>query len=144
MFYIIPIISQSATGKVIPELGAGGGAGNLIQSHDLELEDLEDEDIAKLKALCIKKISDPEVRLKTLDIISQVIQSKPKVVSLDLLDLTRTRKTCLSRSLLSGLQSSTRTTSSARSLVQKRVMRGSRLQLVLLKKSRFQGKLQVS
>ncbi|KAK3168363.1 hypothetical protein OEA41_004810 [Lepraria neglecta] len=76
----------SATGKVIPELGAGGGAGDLIQSHDLELEDLEDEDIAKLKALCTKKISDPEVRLKTLDIISQAIQSKRKVVSLGPLD----------------------------------------------------------
>lgn len=39
MVYIIPIISRSATGKVIPEHGAGGGAGDLIQSHDLELED---------------------------------------------------------------------------------------------------------
>ena len=70
MLYIIPIISRSAIGKVIPELGAGGSAGDLIQPHDLELENLEDEDIAKLKTLCTKKISDPEVRRKTLDIIS--------------------------------------------------------------------------
>jgi hypothetical protein len=85
--YIIPIISRSVEGTVIPEVGAGGGAGDLIRSHDLELKDLEDDEIAKLKTLCIEKAVGPEARRKTLDFISRAFQSGQKVVSLDALDL---------------------------------------------------------
>ncbi|KAL2039199.1 hypothetical protein N7G274_007867 [Stereocaulon virgatum] len=84
--YIIPIISRSVEGTVISEVRAGGGARDLIRSHDLELEDLEDDEIAKLKALCIEKAVGPEARRKTLNFISQAFQSGQKVVSLDALD----------------------------------------------------------
>ena len=84
--YIIPIVSRSVEGTVIPEAGAGGGAGDLIRSHDLELEDLEDDEIAKLKTLCNEKTVGSEARRKTLDLISQAFESRQKVVSLDALD----------------------------------------------------------
>ncbi len=83
--YITPIISRSATGQVIPEVGAGGGARDLDQSHDLRLDNLKAEEVEKLIQLCTNKIIHSEARLKTLGIISKAFVSKKDAVSLDAL-----------------------------------------------------------
>lgn len=83
--YITPIISRSATGQVIPEVGAGGGARDLDQSHDLRLDNLKAEEVDKLIQLCTNKAITSEARLRTVDIISKAVASKKAAVSLDAL-----------------------------------------------------------
>lgn len=82
MVYITPIISRSATGQVIPEVGAGGGARDLDQSHDLRLDNLKAEEIDKLIQLCTNKLITSEARLRTVDIISKAVASKKEAVPL--------------------------------------------------------------
>lgn len=85
MVYIIPIISRSTTGQVIPEVGAGGGARDLDRSHDLRLDNLKAEEVDKLIQLCTNKVITSEARLRIVDVISKAIASKNKAVSLDAL-----------------------------------------------------------
>ena len=85
MVYITPIISRSATGQVIPEVGAGGGARDLDQSHDLRLDNLKAEEVERLIQLCTDKIVHSEARLRTVGIISEAFISKKEAVSLDAL-----------------------------------------------------------
>ena len=83
--YITPIISRSATGQVVPEVGAGGGARDLDQSHDLRLDNLKAEEVDKLIQLCTNKVITSEARLRTVDIIHKALASKKAAVSLDAL-----------------------------------------------------------
>lgn len=80
--YITPIISRSATGQVVPEAGAGGGARDLDQLHDIRLDNLKAEEANKLIAFCTDTIMDNEARLRTVDIISKALASKKEAVSL--------------------------------------------------------------
>ena len=80
--YITPIISRSATGQVVPEAGAGGGAGDLDQSHVIRLDNLKAEEANKLIELCTETIVDNEARLRTVDVISKALASKKEAVLL--------------------------------------------------------------
>ena len=86
--YITPIIARSAAGQVLPEIGAGGGGNDLIQSHDLALDNLAEDEVEELKKLCTRKIRDSNERLNTLDIILKAIGSQKQALSLDALGLS--------------------------------------------------------
>ena len=81
--WIKPIITRTDHGVDLPELGAGGGGGDLTQMHELELDDT----IAamELMKLCSENIEDSQARSKTLLLITQALNSKNKAMSLDAL-----------------------------------------------------------
>jgi len=80
---ITPIISRSAAGEVIAEVGAGGGFGDLVQAQELELDH---QLIKDLKQWCKDKFVDREKRQPTLDLIAQVELSKLRSVPMTTLD----------------------------------------------------------
>jgi hypothetical protein len=79
--FIRPILSRSASGAVVPEIGAGGGGGDLeIQALELELGD--EEKVLKLVEVCSEVIVNRELRKKTLNYIDQARRSQRQSVSL--------------------------------------------------------------
>lgn len=80
--WITPIITHASNGDIVPELGAaaGGGGGDLHQSHNLELND--PADILKLMQLCSDKIMDKDARARALQVISDAASSPEKTINL--------------------------------------------------------------
>jgi hypothetical protein len=78
---IIPIVTRTKDGSEVPELGAGGGIGDLHQSHELELSD--DSTVCQLANLCVELISDQRTRLATIEALSVAYRSNSKSLSLD-------------------------------------------------------------
>ena len=83
--WITPIITRAMDGSNIQELGAGGGGGDLLETHELDLNDA----IATMELikLCSKRIADPKARSKTLSLIADAVTSSDKVVLLDSTEL---------------------------------------------------------
>ncbi|ODH33671.1 hypothetical protein ACO22_03289 [Paracoccidioides brasiliensis] len=79
--YITPIVSRTSDGSEIPELGAGGGQGDLYQSHELDLSD--GAVFQQLSNICFERIKDEKTRSLALDALSDAHQSKSKSLSLD-------------------------------------------------------------
>ena len=78
--WIRPIITRTQSGETVPELGAGGGGGDLLQNHELELNDVTAT--VELMKLCSEKIQDPMARSRTLALISKAVSSRSKALSL--------------------------------------------------------------
>jgi DNA cross-link repair 1C protein len=78
---IIPIVTRTENGYEVPELGAGGGIGDLYQSHELELSD--DSTFRQLANLCAELIPDQNTRLATIEALSIAYKSNSKSLSLD-------------------------------------------------------------
>lgn len=89
--WITPIIARSIDGASIPETGAGGGEGDLIEAHELELKDANTA--AELIHLCSENIRDRQALERTLDLISTGLKTANKTVTLDALKLARRRDT---------------------------------------------------
>ncbi|KAI9705946.1 MAG: Protein artemis [Candelina mexicana] len=70
---ITPIISRLSTGAELPELGAGGGGGDLNETHELELDDAGE--VGMLLKLCVDKVSDPTSVAKIITLISTAMVS---------------------------------------------------------------------
>ncbi|KAL8774030.1 MAG: hypothetical protein Q9209_001138 [Squamulea sp. 1 TL-2023] len=81
--WITPLISRSDQGD-IPELGAGGGGGDLVQIHELELFDPQAG--LKLVELCKHQILDNRNLTQTLRLVNDVLYSDKKTVTLNLFD----------------------------------------------------------
>jgi len=82
--FITPIISRSALGAVVPEVGTGGGGGDLeIQALELKLDD--EDKVLKLMKVCSELIVNCELRKKTLDFIDQARLSQKRSISLNAL-----------------------------------------------------------
>ncbi|KAL5339089.1 hypothetical protein BJX70DRAFT_364961 [Aspergillus crustosus] len=79
--YITPIVSRTTKGSDIPELGAGGGLGDLYQIHELELPD--QSSLALLEQLCSEKIHDPRALSRAKEALSEAFRSTSKALSLD-------------------------------------------------------------
>ncbi|KLJ10019.1 hypothetical protein EMPG_14575 [Blastomyces silverae] len=79
--YITPIVSRMDDGVEIPELGAGGGQGDLYQSHELELQD--DSAFQQLLNVCSERIQDEEIRTSIIAALSEAHKSTSKSLSLD-------------------------------------------------------------
>ena len=69
----------------MPEIGAGGGAGDLIQCDQLELDNTQDT--LALTKVCSEKISDKELRMKTLAFISDTVLVQKKWIFLGALQV---------------------------------------------------------
>lgn len=82
--YITPVISRSHTGDIVPELGAGGGGDDLLQSHELKLDNEVMESLTKLIS---EKVSDRELRIRILGLISQARLSERSSIGLDVLNV---------------------------------------------------------
>ncbi|KAL8749004.1 MAG: hypothetical protein Q9184_006977 [Pyrenodesmia sp. 2 TL-2023] len=81
--WITPSITRTKEGNV-PELGAGGGGGDLIQCHELDLGDPEAG--LRLIELCGKQIRDQKALRLTVDLVEQMVYSRKHVVDLSRLD----------------------------------------------------------
>ncbi|KAJ5106374.1 hypothetical protein N7456_003049 [Penicillium angulare] len=83
--YITPIVNRTREGDEIPEVGAGGGAGDLYQAHELELPD--ESALARLEELCAQHIHDPEALSKTRTALLEAFRSRKRTLSLDRYDV---------------------------------------------------------
>ncbi|KAL8757857.1 MAG: hypothetical protein Q9199_001928, partial [Rusavskia elegans] len=81
--WITPLINRSDQGD-IPELGAGGGGGDLTQTHELEITDPQTG--LKLIELCRHQIRDDKELTQTLRLLEEVLRSDRGTVPLDWLD----------------------------------------------------------
>ena len=79
--YITPIVTRDRTGIELPEIGAGGGKGDLLQIHELELSD--EITLRKLEAVLSEHITDESVLLQTKDLLKLAFTSKQRALSLD-------------------------------------------------------------
>ncbi|KAJ5746615.1 DNA repair metallo-beta-lactamase [Penicillium odoratum] len=79
--YITPIVNRTIDGTEIPEVGAGGGGGDLYQVHELELPD--ESALACLEKLCAQHIPNQKVLSQTREALSKAFRSSKKVLSLD-------------------------------------------------------------
>lgn len=79
--YITPIVSRTEDNSDVPEVGAGGGLGDLYQIHELELPD--QSSLTKLEQLCSEKIHDPRALSKAKEALLEAFRSKNKTLSLD-------------------------------------------------------------
>ncbi|PLB46692.1 DNA repair protein [Aspergillus steynii IBT 23096] len=84
--YIVPIVNRAKDGSKVPEVGVGGGAGDLYQIHELELPD--ESTLEQLDRLCLEQIHDPRSLSQTRKIISDAFKSKTKALSLDSYGIT--------------------------------------------------------
>ena len=82
---ITPIISHLSNGAYIPEIGAGGGEGDLIQAHELELKDADAA--IELMKFCSENIKDGDTLGETLNLISHGLKSAKRTLSLGPLKL---------------------------------------------------------
>jgi DNA repair metallo-beta-lactamase len=83
--WITPIITRSIEGILVPELGAGGGGGDLHQSPELELRDLRST--AEIVDLCKQFVRDPLDVQRLLAQIEDVRSSRDLRVPLKGVDL---------------------------------------------------------
>lgn len=79
--YITPIVNRTNDGAEIPEVGAGGGIGDLYQTHELELPD--ESTLAQIEKLCLEHIHDKQRSSQMQKALSEAFQSRKKALSLD-------------------------------------------------------------
>lgn len=79
--YIEPIVGRLQDGSQLPDVGIGGGAGDLYQVHELELPD--QASLEELEKLCLERIHDSQVLSQTRDALFEAFRSKSKSLSLD-------------------------------------------------------------
>ncbi|KAL8699010.1 MAG: hypothetical protein Q9224_001598 [Gallowayella concinna] len=80
LVWITPLINRSDQGD-IPELGAGGGGGDLTQAHELELTDPQAG--LKLIELCKEQIRDDAILFQTLRLVEDALCSSKRTVALN-------------------------------------------------------------
>ncbi|KAI4258097.1 MAG: hypothetical protein LQ352_001340 [Teloschistes flavicans] len=81
--WITPSITRWKEGDV-PEIGAGGGSGDLTQSHELEV--LDSEAGRMLLELCAAQIMDTKLLMSTMNLIEKALDSGKRAIALDLQD----------------------------------------------------------
>lgn len=77
--WITPVITRTGKGVDVPELGAGGGGGDLDQVHELELNDTDA--VGRLMNLCSTNIQDPKQLSKIISLLSTAMVSDRKTLS---------------------------------------------------------------
>ncbi|KAJ5183387.1 hypothetical protein N7492_001003, partial [Penicillium capsulatum] len=79
--YVTPIVNRTNDGAEIPEVGAGGGLGDLYQVHELELPD--ESSLVDLQKLCLQNIQDPQLLSQIQNALVEAFQSKRQALPLD-------------------------------------------------------------
>jgi hypothetical protein len=74
-------VNRTTEGAEIPEVGAGGGIGDLYQTHELELPD--ESTLEELEKLCLQHVHDEQLRQQLLTTLIEAFRSKKKALSLD-------------------------------------------------------------
>jgi DNA cross-link repair 1C protein len=82
--WITPIIGRTSEGKELPELGAGGGSGDLRPSLELDLR--EQNVTEELKRLCKETIDDVKERMRIFDLLSDALASGASTLRLEGMD----------------------------------------------------------
>ncbi|PCG97838.1 hypothetical protein PENOC_066140 [Penicillium occitanis (nom. inval.)] len=113
--YITPIVTRDRTGIEVPEIGAGGGKGDLYQTHELELPD--EITLQKLEALLSEHITDESVLSQTKGLLKLAFTSNQRALSLDEYGLADDADIPLKE--LASMLSSTRNPSESRSFEEK-------------------------
>lgn len=113
--HITPIVTRDKTGIEVPEIGAGGGKGDLYQIHELELPD--EMTLRKLEALLSEHIPDESVLSQTKDLLKLAFTSKQRALSLDEYGLADDADIPLKE--LASMLSSTRNPTESRSFEEK-------------------------
>ncbi|GES61483.1 DNA repair protein [Aspergillus terreus] len=79
--YITPIVNRTVDGTRIPEVGAGGGGGDLYQVHELELPD--QSAVEQLEKLCLERVTDGQVLSQMRQRLNAAFHSRRKALPLD-------------------------------------------------------------
>lgn len=79
--YIAPIINRTNNGAELPEVGTGGGLGDLYQIHELELPD--ESVLAELDKISLQHIQDEGALAQIRNTLSEAFRSKRKALILD-------------------------------------------------------------
>lgn len=79
--YIYPLVNRLKDGTEIIEEGAGGGAGDLYQSHELELPDLSA--LEELEKFCLERFGDTKACSGIKETLLGAFKSKSRTLSLD-------------------------------------------------------------
>lgn len=98
--YITPIVNRTSSGTEVPEVGAGGGIGDLYQTHELELPD--ESALVELEKLCLQHVHDTEARSQIRDALLRGFQSRRKSLLLDTYGLQKEGEISL-KSLVTAL-----------------------------------------
>ena len=98
--YITPIVNRTSSGTEVPEVGAGGGIGDLYQTHELELPD--EAALDELEKLCLQYVHDTEARSHIRDALLRAFQSRRKSLLLDTYGLQKEEEISL-KSLVTAL-----------------------------------------
>lgn len=77
----MPIVGRLEDGTRVPEIGAGGGGGDLYQTHELELPD--QSSLEQLESLCLEQIGDPETLSQMRKDLTEAFKSRNKALPLD-------------------------------------------------------------
>ncbi|ERF72132.1 hypothetical protein EPUS_02923 [Endocarpon pusillum Z07020] len=85
VLWIIPIITRSKDGIEVPELGAGGGGGDLQQTPVLELSNISS--ISEIEEYCKRIVKDPDDMNRLLSHIELARSSRNAKMSLQRLNL---------------------------------------------------------
>lgn len=78
--YIFPIVNRLKDGTEIIEDGAGGGGGDLYQTHELELPD--SSALEELEKLCLEHMRDRKALSRIREVLLEAFRSKNKTLSL--------------------------------------------------------------
>ena len=79
--YIFPIVNRMKDGSEVPEVGAGGGGGDLYQVHELELPD--QSTLQALEKFCSERVQDVQALSQIRETLLEAFKSKSKTLSLD-------------------------------------------------------------
>lgn len=85
MVWVIPIISRSKEGIVVPEVGAGGGGRDLHQSSELELSNINS--MSEVEQVCQQTVKEPNDLKRLLSKIESAHSSREVKMSLQGIDL---------------------------------------------------------
>lgn len=79
--YIFPIVNRMKDGSEVPEVGAGGGGGDLYQVHELELPD--QSTLQALEKFCSERVQDAQALSQIKETLFAAFKSESKTLSLD-------------------------------------------------------------
>lgn len=79
--FITPVVTRDRAGADVPEVGAGGGKGDLYQTHELELPD--ETTMQKLEELLMKHVDNTNGVSQATEALRNAFKSGKEKLSLD-------------------------------------------------------------
>ncbi|CRG90326.1 Protein artemis [Talaromyces islandicus] len=98
--FITPVVTRDMVGADVPEIGAGGGKGDLYRSHELELPD--ETALQKLEEFLRKHVDDANMVSHGTETLRNAFKSGENKISLDEFGLSKDAEISL-QDLVSGI-----------------------------------------